>query len=300
MRNELVYTLIGLFCLLGLHQPVLSQESYNPFDLSYRLDSLGSSGITEDPFVTDNPFDLILVPSLSPVVEKKVLDQRNEVLQFQKRENKSRIEFSMIMVSLCLIVFIFIFFRSYIERVFRGMNSNNLLRQYRRDMRNGIDLPFILLYVNAFLCISVFLYFGIAEELSYGSWPEILLFFLFFLGVAAFFLFRHFLYVLTSSIFPIQKEVSLYNLNIVVIFSFIGICLLPIDVVMLFGPINIRPMVIKLGIGLLLLGLIYSLFRGAILSSSTIANNKFHFLLYICSVELAPLLILARFLSNQS
>ena len=294
--------LLVFFTILSLSPSIINaQGETNPFELVFRLDSVELTAPSQAPvqFTTDNPFDIVRVTVLDPEVRQKALLDQEEAIKLEEADNEDRIQFILLMSSLAFLVFLFTLFRGFIRKSIRAFYSDNLLRQFKRDMRIGIDLPYILLFINYLLNISIFAFFAF-KEYRLTEYNLYLQFFIFFVSIVLVHFGKQLLLNFTAFLLPIQKEIGLYNFTIVVFAAVLGILIIPFNVVLLYGPADSVDIVQNSLIGLLALMLIFRYLRALYLSSRFLLLNKFHFLLYICSVEVAPVLILIRlvFLGN--
>jgi hypothetical protein len=288
--------LLVLFSIISIYSNVLSaQGETNPFELIYRLDSVEISSPSQAPvqFTTDNPFDIVRVTVLDPEVRQKALMEKEKAIKLEKADDEDRIQFILLMASIAFLVFLFVLFRGFIKKAFRAFSSDNLLRQFKRDMRIGIDLPYVLLFINYLINISIFIFFSFREARlpGYNHYVQ----FLILLGlVAAIHFGKQLLLNFTAFLLPIQKEIGLYVFSIVVFGAVFGILILPINVMLLYGPEDSSSAVQIILLVMLAGMLVFRYLRVAYLSSRFLLLNKFHFLLYICSVEVAPVLITIR------
>jgi len=79
---------------------------------------------------------------------------------------------------------------------------------------------------------------------------------------------------------------------------FIGIVLIPFNLLLSFGPSQIHYPVLMVSIGIIGLIYAYRSIRSLLIGSSYLYYNKFHFFMYLCGVEFAPLVILVKFIKN--
>ena len=299
MRKHFLFSVILL--LFAWHHTLLAQGNSNPFDLVYRVDSLktGEQSRQPTPFITDNPFDIVRVTVLDPEIRQNSIEVQRQANLLERQVNEKRLQFILLMFSLAFLVFVFVFFRSYVKKTIRAFYSDNLLRQFKRDMRLGIDTPFIILFFNYFFNLSIFVFFTFQESRIGGFNPYTQFVVLFGL-IAALHFGKQLLLNFTAAILPIKTEIGLYIFTIVVFGSVIGVLLIPFNILLLYGPENS----IELTRYSLLLCLIaiflFRYFRAFYFSSRFIMFNKMHFLLYICSVEVAPVLIVIRSIMKGS
>jgi hypothetical protein len=110
-------------------------------------------------------------------------------------------------------------------------------------------------------------------------------------GIAAYYLTKHLLMSIVKGIFPIEKEVGQYNFTLMTFNIIIGIFLAPMVLFTAYASEGMEGLLIKLVIFILLLAIIFRALRGLFIASRFFAWHKFHFLLYLCAVELAPIII---------
>jgi hypothetical protein len=92
---------------------------------------------------------------------------------------------------------------------------------------------------------------------------------------------------------------SLYIFNISIINSILGIALFPVAVIMLFT--EIPDFHILIYSSLLIAGItyIYRLIRGFDIGLSHQNYSPFHLFLYLCALEIAPLLVIIKLVTLQ-
>jgi hypothetical protein len=278
----------------GLH----AQGETNPFELVFRMDSIVAKDVVNEPvlFTTDNPFDIVRVTVLAPEVRQQAIEEKQREAALYEQESDSRIKFLLIIFAMAYLVFVSIFFRSFIQKTFRAFVRDNLLRQFRRAMRNRVELPYSLLFINYLLNLSIFVFFSF-EEARIPGYNLYAQFGLLFSAILFIHLGKIILLHFTSALLPIQKEVNLYVFTIIVFASVFGLFLLPMNLLLLYGPENYMGALQSVFLFILLILLTYRAIRGVFLASKFLAFNKLHFLLYICSTEIAPIVILTKVLS---
>lgn len=171
------------------------------------------------------------------------------------------------------------------------LNDNYLNLMYREHKKSGVSHYYILYFVFA-VNAGLFLYFILSNLiLNQGLpllWRCVLL-------VAAIYLARHLFMNYLSSVYPFQKELEQYTFTILIFNIFLGLVLLPINVFVAFSPDPVQSLFLYAGIGIACLVYIFRQLRGAFIGSRLLINNKFYFLLYLCAVEIAPLLFLVKY-----
>lgn len=116
-------------------------------------------------------------------------------------------------------------------------------------------------------------------------------------GVGAIYFFRYLSLQLAATILPYPNEIGFYNFIISITNKVIGYLLIPALFLLAYLPTEAQDY--WLYILLILLGIIYTYrnFRGLAIGGNTILFHKFHFFVYLCTIEIAPTIILLKMLS---
>ena len=99
-----------------------------------------------------------------------------------------------------------------------------------------------------------------------------------------------------ASVFPIAKEIKLYNYIIMIGGIFLSMVLLPLNIFIAYSPDSLKELFIFAAFGII--GLVYLMrsLRSLSVASPFLMTDQFHFLLYLCAVEIAPITILIKLL----
>ncbi len=95
-------------------------------------------------------------------------------------------------------------------------------------------------------------------------------------------------------LFNNEKELTLFSFDISIFNTMVGLVLLPINVLLIFGPENIhKPLVV---IGIIAIAAAYMLrqLRWLLTARQLIANSLFLFFVYLCAVEILPLWAISK------
>lgn len=278
----------------------------NPFDLSPRLPETTAVALPEQEVVPGNPFD-ITVPSQKAARQQPQAQPAQVIApagiekgssHTAARQTSSRM-LLIVHLSIALLITILVtFFRPHLGRAYRAFLNDNLLAQLQRERESGGGLPYYLFYGLFMISGGLFLYL-LTTYLGYTVAPsplESLAWSV--VAVAAFFLAKHLVLGLIGYIFPVSKEVGLYSMTIITFNLILGLFLAAGNVPLAYAGEELQPFI---AYGLLAaVGAVYLFMslRGLFIGSRFLAFHKFHFLLYICTVEIAPVLILARLISS--
>ena len=113
-------------------------------------------------------------------------------------------------------------------------------------------------------------------------------------------LLKHVLLALISYIFPVQKELSLYNFTIITFGIMLSLFLVPANTAIAYSTGETATYLVYGSIGALLVFFLFRSLRGLFIANQYLRFHKFHFLLYICTVEIAPILVLVKLFLIES
>jgi hypothetical protein len=301
MRN-LRKLLLLTGCLLWSLNLATGQNAANPFELVPRLDKAQRQANTpETPAAgTDsmnNPFDLIydsprdidttpyeVDPKLDPIITN----------------DKERFFFFAIGIMVLLFTSGVSLVGNYLNKSFQSFVYDNAFNQYYREQEGRGAAPYFVLYILFFINLGFFLvllfdYYQVSIPI-----PSYYLQWLVFSTIAAtLFLFKQFILILIRWIFPVESDIRRYIFLIIVFSIVIGTLLVPANLLIAYGPDGSKDYVLWGTI--ILIGLVYLLraIRGLFIANRQLLFHRFHFLLYICTVEIAPIAILVRLILNQ-
>ena len=278
----------------------LTQDGRNPFELIPRLDPKEASAAVDDlsrTRGTGNPFDLLVAPEKTPALLPGVEPARRAPLD--REERFRRFFFVATVVFLLLLASLLTLFRGYFQKTLRAFLSDNMLNQAQRDQESGRSLPFLLFYGFFFLNAGLYLYLLTAH---YGYQPAAAPFSGFLICLAAvtlLFLAKHILLSLIGFIFPVQKEARIYSFMIVIFSIILGILLLPLNLLIVYGPEDLAGPLVLISFGLIATVYLFRSLRALFMAGQYLAFHTFHFLLYICTVEIAPVAVIIKLIIRQ-
>lgn len=284
---------------LLLTAPLLAQNANNPFELVPRLSTEQlKSNTSEDLDTTQvNPFDIIyesprLDESSSYVVDTKV----DPIITSDYGRFKF---FSVGILLLLLVVGVSLVGNTYRKSVLSFLNDN-MFNQFYREREGRGALPYYILYMIFFINLGFFLvlmlqHYQVTLPISnfYLQWSA--------LSGALFllFMFKQLLLLYIGSIFPIRKDMSKYIFLIVVMAITLGAALIVLNLLLAYGPEGSAQTVIYVSLGIIALFYVFRSIRALFIANKYLVFHRFHFLLYICTVEIAPVVIILRYLFNQ-
>jgi hypothetical protein len=304
-----------LVLLVGSNQAIYAQNGQNPFEIIPRLEKPPvQAAETEEgttPVSTGNPFDIVRgklevekkpqkVQS-QPKVAEETPKKDSEVKpafnnKSSKKEGYRQFLFITLLVLLVILTLIFTIFRSVISASYRGFLNDNILGQLHRDQRVVASFPFQVLYILFFVNAGTFVFVVLKHFGISLSGSNLIGLSMCIGGISLIFILKHILLKIVGAIFPIEKELGTYSFTIIVFQIILGIALLPFMIFIAYGTEELIPYAIYGAFIMIGIFYIYRSLRGLFIGNRFLAYHKFHFLLYICTVEIAPLVVLLKVL----
>lgn len=211
-------------------------------------------------------------------------------------DSSGTLKFSVTILLLSLLTFIVTNYRNLLADVYKSFLSSNLMSLLYRNRGTILQFPFFAMYVLSAFSLGTFIFFVV--DLLGGSIFENKLWSIVVstLGVGTIFIIRHLSIGFLAAVFPFGKEIKLYGFLIAVFNFIIGIGLIPIIVFIAFSSPTYHKTLLYTA--LILIGITYLLriIRALIIGNKYLVNNKFHFFMYLCTIELAPIFILIKLL----
>ena len=199
-----------------------------------------------------------------------------------------------------LIVVVFawmrLFYSRYFNQMIAALFNNNLTGQIVRDENILVQRATVYLTLLFYLIASLFLYelsFRLDWNISFAGngFPR----FLFFTILVSFVYALKFLILKCCGwLFDHDREFSSYLFNIFIINNALGMLLFPLIIILAFNR-TINPVWLFNGsLVLISLGYVYRLARGILIGLRSPGVRLQYLFLYLCALELAPLLLLLR------
>ncbi len=282
-----------LFCwLIVLPTCLPGQTSGNPFELTDRLSAAGAGARPADS--TGNPFEVYRDPV------RTLPDRRSGPVAVVPDEPEAP-GGSIVFIHLLLLITLaslWVLFRDLLNQCFSSIFNENVMTQLYRRRSGGQVGALILCYFFFLLSAGFFIYlfslrFGI--HLSMGPWGSWLTFTLIVMAATGL---KFVVLFLLGRVYPLRKELSHYVFAVMVFSIIAGLALVPLNLLISYAPLPLRPYFLYGGSGLLLLVYFLHLLRGLFIANRYVGSRPLHFLLYLCSIEIAPILLVYRYLYN--
>ncbi len=201
--------------------------------------------------------------------------------------------FLLVMVA---IAFINTAYSNELKNVFKAFSNENILKLQFRQNNSTVKLSSTILYFIYVVTIGIFLFYvgNYFDLMPKGKWMLLLCIVLGGLLTAG----RFLVLSLIGNVFPFHKEIRLYAYTITIFDFVIGLLLVPIVLFFVFSPESINHYFMYTGLLFMAIIYLYRSFRGFQIANKYLILNKFHFFLYLCTVEIAPFVILIKLITS--
>ncbi|MEM6769938.1 MAG: DUF4271 domain-containing protein [Bacteroidota bacterium] len=298
-----------LLCLLVMCFPVLhAQDRSNPFELTSRLPAAGArqpatSATTGQPY---SPFDIrpaatstASFPNLAPASAPNASRTPGPIVIQPTDPNKG--QGSLLAINLILLLslaIIWVLYGKFYRQCMRSTVNSSLMKQIF-SRRSGGELGALwvgYLFFNIVLGFYLYL-FAIRHDISFGlniwlSWGVCTLF------VAGLTGLKQWLLWIYARLFPVRKEVSYYAFMVMVFSILTGLFLVPVNLMVSYVDEAWKVPILYGAIAVLVIIYTFHLLRGGIVAKQYVFRRPVHIMLYICAIEVAPLLLIYRYLSD--
>jgi hypothetical protein len=186
-----------------------------------------------------------------------------------------------------------------LKQIREAFLSNTMSNQIVRDESILFQRASVFLTVIFYIVGALFLYkLSTFYEVSYPYLPSGFgRFLIFVLLISLVYSLKLILLKLVGFIFQVDRAVTSYIFNVFLINNVLGIVLIPILICVFFMPPAYITSLIHVGEALVVLAFVYRIIRGITIGLSYPNFSVYYLFLYLCSLEIAPLLFLIKMLS---
>ena len=285
--------LLLLFVLSTVFSSLGAQRRANPFDLTDRLPADAEAEAVDS---SSNPFD---IRSEEEPQEELIITGPAQTDEAGGGNRNRPLVFIHLLLVL-LVTSIWVLFRNLLQLCVRAIMNDNIMTQLYRRRSGGQISALWMCYLFFLLSAGFFLYlvsleYGLSLPVA-GVWANWLTFTLVVMGAVGF---KLVLLTLVGRIYPLRKELSRYTFVLMVFSILVGVLLVPVNLLISYAPEGFRHFFLLAGVAVLGVVYLLHLVRGLFIANQYVGSRPLHFLLYICTIEIAPLLLVYRYLSNS-
>ncbi len=209
--------------------------------------------------------------------------------------------FLLILFVLTVLTYLRIFYRKNLMEIISACFNNNLTNQIVRDENLLVQRASIMLNVTFSIIAASFIFLvSVHYNWSLGGINSGFSRFVFLtLIVSAAFTLKFLVLRFCGFLFNLERETATYIFNIFIINNLLGIILIPFIALILFGNIFGASSLIIEAVCLILIAYLYRIGRGILIAVRYTSFSPVYLFLYLCALEISPLLVLIKFISKQ-
>jgi hypothetical protein len=273
-------------------------DALNPFELLHRLPKEMLSAVTSDSAALVNPFDV--VPHREPGVSSTIGESFRPIRELPKGNSLgAAVLFFVFALVLGFFTLTVAANRAALFKAWQSfLNDNALTLAYREATGIIGNGPYLLLYIN-FLLNAGLLIFLVTRFFAGDRFNNGLFLLLCMVLSAVIFTSKHLLLGAVRGLFPVEKEIGRYQFIILVFNGVLGLFLLPFNFLIAFSG-KFDGFLVFWTLGIILVFYAYRALRAGSIGMKILQDTPFHFLLYLCTVEIAPVVLLIKLAMLQT
>lgn len=277
----------------------------NPFDIGKTTITMPKDSVTTAPKIdstqiaTGNPFDIVAPKANNDHDAIKNVVKEIVVQPVEPSKMPQRFLFGLVLGILLLLTVLVSISRNLLSKIYQSFFNDVILKTLYRERSSLTTSIYISLYAMFILNLGVFFYLCLRHYGYIFNNSDALTLLYCIGGTAILFIGKHLMLGTLSSVFPISKEIDTYSFILVVFGILVGLMLAPINVFFAYSDNETAAYVSKIMLIVLAVIYILSALRSLFLVRNYILLHFFHFLLYLCSVEVIPLLILYKIINSK-
>ena len=217
----------------------------------------------------------------------------------QERKVQSKDELFYLLAGILLLVgLIKIVFPKYFQSIFQLFFQTSFRQKQTRDQLLLGNLPSLLMNILFIICAS--LYVALIES-EYGGISNMSFWKLLSLGaliLSLVYIGKYSFLIFTGWIFNMQEAAATYTFVIFLVNKIIAIILIPFILIQAFSASSINEVAITIAFVVVITLLIYRYLVSWIAIKKDLKVNALHFFLYLCAVEILPVLLIWKALIN--
>lgn len=254
---------------------MLPGTSTNPFERSDDKDSVTGAALTKmDSATSSQTLKQLPIPAL-------------------KSKASRGFQIFFMLLSLLFLIFIVNVERSFVRDLWRVISNENYSSLHHRNQRNTMRQILLMMGYTVFIIqAGLFIYnamrvFNYSGTILDNVWTSIAL-------VLCVYLTRHGVINYLRWLFNNEKELTLFGFDISIFNTMVGLVLVPINVLLIFGPENIYKPLVIIGVIAIVLAYMTRQLRWVLTARQLISNSLFLFFVYLCAVEILPLWAISK------
>jgi hypothetical protein len=209
--------------------------------------------------------------------------------------------FLILIIVLGVLTYLRVFYRKNFFQIIAACFNNNLTNQIVRDENLLMQRASVMLNVTFSIIAASYIYLvSVHYDWSLdGIGTGFIRFVFLALIVSAAFTLKFLVLRFCAFLFHLGREMSTYIFNVFIINNLLGIALVPFVALILFGNSIDSTILIITAATVIGIAWLYRIGRGILIATRYPAFSPVYLFLYLCALEIAPLLVLVKLVSKQ-
>ncbi len=202
--------------------------------------------------------------------------------------------FWVFLIMFLLLAFVVSATRYAVSATYQSLLKEGSFRTAFKEQTGWGSLGYLSLYVLYWINAGIFVFLTLNHYHFHSAYGQFSTFLLCVLAVGAVFIVKHLILYIVAAVFPIEKSIRQYNFIVIISGVLIGLILAPINIFIAYAPASMTETFIYTGFFVITAVYLLRMFRSLSIGAPYLMTNRFHFFIYLCSVEIAPLIILIK------
>jgi hypothetical protein len=190
------------------------------------------------------------------------------------------------------------FFPKYFPSLFSLLFQSSFRQKQTRDQLLQDIIPSILSNILFFGTAGLFVAIAL-DRLNMSPFDFWQTFFYASAGILIIYIVKYLFLLFFGWVFNVRESAAVYSFIVFLINKIIGVLLLPLLLLVAFSGASVSNIVITVAVCIVILLFIYRYIAVLAGVRGDLRINALHFFIYLCAVEVAPLLVIFKLLANQ-
>jgi hypothetical protein len=215
---------------------------------------------------------------------------------YRKPDSRPYWIFALFVLQLFVLIYLKVAYLKRMEEYVKAYFNLNLSQQLFREQEAVLSFQVLIMMFNFLLSCSLLIYVMVDYFLHPEYANPLLIFLQIFLAVAIIYAAKYFGYRTIEIIFPFTEEMNFFRFTYFMNQKLLGVVLIPFIYAAVYSEVGAAKFFLFASAGLFLFSIVIRSIKGLMIGAKFLRQNTFHFLLYICTFEIAPLIILMKWL----
>lgn len=233
-----------------------------------------------------------------PQFTPEEIEVQNYIQPFRPQSPVKTLLFYVFLVIAIFYAFLSYNYAKYLNKLYEAVLNIYIARQFYEDFNHNVFIVNLLFGIITITTFGLFAYLGVDYFGKLQHTNNYLLMAALAVAVGGYLSLRRLMLRFIAFILPLSEVIYFYLFNLRIINIALSVALLPLLLLMAFGAPLIEKTALYMAIATTGVSLVFIVFRGLTIVKEFVWRYKFHFFLYLCTLEIAPLLVMYKVVSG--